>query len=214
MPNVYQPGLLQIRPQYQFDPDAANTPENVLWFQSAQTTTPTLAQMQTIQHIFDTNWGAVWAPYGVSTHSYQGSVITDWSSNVGLSFSTVGSFTPVTGTAGGVAAAPQVAALISYHIAKRYKGGHPRTYLPLISQGVIGGTANDTIVSSVTQGAVTNINTLIGAMKSSNTLGGQTMVVYLGKTNPAKAQVWQFSTFTAQSLIATQRRRVRHVGRK
>jgi len=214
MPNVYQPGLIQIRPQYEFDAEADNTPENVLWLQSSTTSAPSLAQLQSIQNVFDPGWAQVWKPWGHTTHFYQGSVITDWSSNTGLSFSSVGGFTAVAGSGTGSPAAPQVAALISYHVPIRYKGGHPRTYLPRGAMGEVTGTNNDELVSSCGAAILSAINALIGNLKSSGVLGGQTWSVYLHKNDPTKAHVMPFASFTVQTLLATQRRRLRHVGRK
>jgi hypothetical protein len=208
---IYLPGLLQIKPQYDYDADTGHAPENVLWYLSATHTTPSLANLQAIQNIFDPKWGAVWDPLGVSTHHYNGSIITDYSSNTGLSWNSVGTFTPHAGTAGGSPGPPQLAALISLHVPVRYRGGHPRIYIPQISMGVVSGTANDTILSSVTAAVATAYNTLLTSMTGSGVLGGQTSVAYLHRTDSTLANPQPYPSFTVQGLVATQRRRVRKV---
>lgn len=211
MANVYKPGLLQIRPRYTQSDISGHIPENILWFLSGSTTTPTLANLQGVAANFDPLWGAVFAAYGPSTNHYTGSVTTDWSSNTGLQYNSVGVFG---GTAGGQAAgvqSGQVAILISYQIGVRYKGGHPRTYLPYVSEGVTLGSSGDQ-VSTTTQTAIVNAyNAMINGMRGGATLNGQTMVIYRHRTNPALAQTYPFATFTVQSQTATQRRRIRRV---
>jgi len=213
MPNVYKPGLLQIRPQYTTDPDSGDTPENVLWFQSATTTTPTLANLTAIQTQFDTLWSECWKGIGTSSADYTGSIVTDWSSASGLQVSSVGSFTPVPGTEG-TAAPPQVAILISYQIQLRWRGGHFRTYLPWVGMSSLTGTYNDKMDPTVQAALVASVQSMITDMKTTGVLGGQTLVMYKDKTNPATAQTYDVATFTVSNLVATQRRRVRHVGRR
>lgn len=214
MGSNYVAKLMQIRPQYSQDPDADNTPENVLWMQSGSTGTPTLGDLTTIQGIFDEYWPLLWKPQAGADSSYMGSVITDWSSDTGISRSTVGTLSPVAGTGSATSTAPQVAILISYSIPIRYRGGHPRTYLPHVASGKITGTYKDSIAS----GDVTNINAaynaLFAALNDSDVLGGQSMVIFRGKTTPASPTVYIVNTYTAQLLLATQRRRIRHVSRK
>ena len=209
MANVYKPGLLQVKPQYTPNPDAPDHPENILWFVSATTTTPTLANLVSISDVFDTNWANVWIQVGADPTYYLGSVITDWSSNTGLQYSSVGVFTPQNGLGGTVPSPPQVAALISYHVPVRYRGGHPRSYLPYVASEVLTNVQKDTINTSTTAAMASNLNTLITDMKASGVLGGQTMVAYLKKNNPTEANIQEFPTFTVQGLVATQRRRVR-----
>lgn len=214
MANVYKPGLLQIRPQYSHNPDAPDTPENILWFQSGSTTTPDLAQLISIQTAFDNNWSAAWINWGAETAEYYGSIITDWSSNTGLSNNSVGTFTPQEGVAGTTVCPPQVALLVSWHVPIRYRGGHPRTYLPYLASNCLTGATQDQVKSAVTESVVGGINDMITAMKATGILGGQTQSVYLHKNNEALATVMPFSSFTVQGTVATQRRRVRKAAHK
>lgn len=213
MPNVYKPGLLQLRPQYTRDPDSGDTPENVLWFLSGTPTTPTIAQLQAIQAIFDNEFGNLALNFLATAIDYVGSIITDWSSASGLESSSVGSFTPKVGTKG-TPAPPQVAILQSYQINLRWRGGHFRTYYPYIGTNCLTGTFTDQVNVATTGGISTSYTTMVSAMQGSGVLGGQTMVLYKNKTDPATAATYPVASFTVSGTVATQRRRVRHVGRR
>lgn len=213
MPNVYQPGLLQIRPQYDTEIESGDTPENVVWFLSNTHTTPSQADLTEIQATFDTFWAAAWAEVGSSSAHYTGSVMIDWSSATGLESISVGSFAPIAGATVGLCP-PQVAALVSYLIPLRWRGGHFRTYLPYVSSGVLAAGLSDTIRASSIDSFNTAFNALITNMSANGVLGGQIMVVYKNKTNPATAETFRFFAFILQPLLATQRRRIRRVSRR
>lgn len=211
MANVYKPGLLQVRPHYTQNDVTGHVPQNVLWFQSAQTTTPTIANLQQIAVAFDPGWAGIFGQYGAQNNYYTGSTITDWSSNAGLQYTSVGTFTQAPGGKGVSPHSGQVALLVSYQIAVRYKGGHPRTYLPYVGIAATQGVSNDEVIASVQTGVVTAMNAMISSMKGNSTLGGQTMVIYRHRQSPALATTYPFSTFTVGSQTATQRRRIRRV---
>lgn len=211
MANVYKPGLVQIRPRYTQSDVTGHIPENVLWFQSGTTTTPTVGNLQSMVNLFDAQWGNVWAAYAPSVNHYTGSIATDWSSNAGLQYSSVGVLTPIAGGQAAGCQSAQVCILISYQIGVRYKGGHPRTYLPYVSEGVTQGSSGDQVTTTCQTAIVTALNGVINTMKGSGILGGQTMVIYRHRTNATLAQTYPFATFTVQSQTATQRRRLRHV---
>lgn len=209
-PNVYQARLIEIRPQYTHDPDSGDNPENVLWMQSASAGTPTLANLTTIQNIFDAQWKTLFAAYGATTANYTGSVITDWSSNTGLSQSSVGVLTPEAG-ANGSPTPPQVSILISYVIQLRWRGGHFRTYLPYVGQSGLTNTNNDSISSGLASTIGTHYNSVNTNLGSSGVFGGQQLVMYKNKNNPATATVYPIAGFIVNTLLATQRRRLRVV---
>lgn len=213
MPNVYKPGLLQIRPQYTRDPDSGDTPENVTWWLSATTTTPTLADLTSIAGVFDPAWGALYASYGTSQADYTGSIITDWSSAAGLEQSTVGFFTPVPGTKSS-ATPPQVAILQSFQIQLRWRGGHFRTYYPYVGISSITGTLADKIDPAVITAMEAAYTTVVTDMEGSGILGGQSPRLYKDKNTLATATLYPPTSQTIQSIVATQRRRARHVGRR
>jgi hypothetical protein len=51
-------------------------------------------------------------------------------------------------------------------------------------------------------------------MSASDQLGGQIAVVYKNRSNPATAQTYAFPSYTAQQLLASQRRRLRRAAHK
>lgn len=214
MPNVYKPGLIQLRAQYSQDPDADNTPENVTWWESSSSSTPTTANLISIQALFDTYWPDVWKIVAGADASYVGSVITDWSSSSGVAVSSVGSLSPVAGTGGAASGPPQVSVLISWAIALRWRGGHFRTYLPHIASGVVTGTYKDSIAGSLATNVDTAFTACNTAMMSSGVLGGQSFRLYKDKNDSSTATLYPVTNFGCQTLLATQRRRIRHVSRK
>jgi hypothetical protein len=209
MANVYKPGLIQVRPRYSVSDVSAHIPENVLWFQAGSVTTPSVANLQSIANTFDPLWGAVWSVQASSQNHYTGSVVTDWSSNTGLQYNSVGVFTPTIGADGSACQSAQVAILISYQIGVRYKGGHPRTYLPYVATAATQGSSGDEIAPAVITALQTNMNAMISGMKGTTTLNGLTQVIYRHRSSPTLAQAYQFATFTINPQTATQRRRVR-----
>jgi hypothetical protein len=212
-PNIYQPKLIQIRPQYSVETDAPDKPENILWFQAGTAGVPTAEQLSTVQGVFDAHWPSVWGAVAGDVADYTGSVISDWSSNTGAVLSSVGTLTPVTGTHGSLLP-PQVSVLMSYQVALRYKGGHPRTYLPYIGQEVITGTYNDTVVESAATNLQTAWDSFQSYMQTVDVLGGYAPVVYYFKNTVGKAQVGSMTGMSVAPRIATQRRRNRRVAHK
>lgn len=213
MPNVYKPGLLQIRPQYTRDPDSGDTPENITWWQSGSAGTPTLSDLQTIQGQFDGPWGDIWKQCGSDSMEYLGSIITDWSSATGLQNDSVGHFSPIAGTAGDPTP-PQVAVLQSYVIQLRWRGGHFRTYYPYIGVGALTGTFLDQVTTACQSAMLAAYNTLGDTMAASGIQGGQNQRVYKDKSNATLATLYTIQESSISGTVATQRRRVRHVGRR
>jgi hypothetical protein len=218
MPNVYKPNLLQIKPQYSYGQvDQPDTPENILWiaFQTADPVPFTTAQLTALAAAFDPKWALVWEPQGQSAASYTGSILTDWQSDTGIEYSSVGTFTPVTG-GNATKNSAQGCTLISWGSAylPRYRGGHFRTYLPLLSGGVL--TDSWEIESSI----VTQINTALTNLQStledfsSGGLGGCNLQLYRFRDNAEKADYYPVNSWTVQPVPATQRRRLRKVTRK
>lgn len=210
-PVQYKPGLLQVRPHYNVSDVSGHTPQNVLWFVSANVSTPALGNLNTICNFVDQYWTAVCCPVMASANHYTGSIVTDFSSNTGLAYSSVGNITPIAGSLTGGSQSAQVCMLISYQIGVRWKGGHPRTYLPYIAESVTQGISGDEVVPTFITQMNTAMNTFISQMKATGVLGGQTLSIYRHKQNPALAQTYPVVTFSVSTQTATQRRRVRRV---
>jgi hypothetical protein len=215
MPNNYLPGLMQIRPQYVNM--GADTPENVLYMAGSEPDGYTLTQLEHIQGVFDTGWSNMWKIMAAEDVTYLGSVITDWTSASGLENSTVGTFTPVAGLSSGIPSA-QVAVLISWTVGLRWRGGHFRTYLPGLAPENL---QDESHITADTQG---NINTQLATLQTalldiSGTFGGPVAIVAFRfknakPTDANRPTTYPYVTSGAQTLLATQRRRLRKVTRK
>lgn len=207
MPNVYKPGLVQIRPQYSIGGD--DQAENVTWWDGGFTSPLSLTQLTNIIAAFDTAWAAMWKVNAFDSSHYLGSIITDWSTNAGLQESSVGTLTPVAGTGGTSPAGAQVCILISKSDGTRYKGGHSRIYLPGVAAPILPDPSH---ISSGTQGTlVTNylaVDTAMNGLSSGN--GGPFLdSIYRFRNDTVKAQVKTTASFKVNLELATQRRRLR-----
>jgi hypothetical protein len=129
-----------------------NTPSkfaNIMHVQYASGT-PNAANLTTIAGLLSSNYGT-----NLLAHVHTGVVltqvvVTDVSSNTGASGIDT---TSRAGLLGGVQLPASCAAVISWKIARRYRGGHPRTYLTGIN------TASQNDVQTLTTTAQTNFNT-------------------------------------------------------
>lgn len=211
MSTIYVPGLLQIKPQYSQEPDAPDHPENVTWWLNPGGAGPLSSSVLTaIAAAFDPKWGAVFTAYaGVNMH-YYGCIITDYTSAAGLSYNSVGTYAGVVGTQGTLQP-PQVAALISGKVGIRYRGGHPRIYLPYVG----GSSLTDEYMDSLSSTVVTNMTTAYTALNTTmNGLatpgGGLYQTMYSRKTGVCH----QWTGFVVNGLLATQRRRLRKPSRR
>jgi hypothetical protein len=210
VPNVYQPKLIQIRPQYSQSPADQDRVENILWLQSVDSGTPTLTNLQDIQDVFDGAWPTLWHAYGSEDRSYLGSIITDWSSDTGLQNDSVGTFSPTAGT-NGVPQPSQVCALISLSNGQRYRGGHFRLYLPYVGINAMNSDYKDELTASIVTSMTTAFNGVNEALQASTVLGGQNIVLYRFRNDESKAAVYPIADYTVNSIVATQRRRLRKV---
>lgn len=212
-PVQYLPSLLQIRAQYDVDAVTGEHPENVLWFVNRSAGTPTLAQLTTIAQTFDAAWAPVFAAAGSTVYHYTGSIVTDWSSAFGLVWTTVGTYTPHAGGAGGVALPFNSSALISLKTGEHFKGGHFRIYLPYLAANDLG--TNPSWLSSTAISAIQSAFTGVEpAMNSSGVLGGQSQRCYRHRYDPVNKRVDPITVFTVNQMIATQRRRLRKAPHK
>lgn len=210
MANVYQPNLIQYRPQYskEFDND---TPENIIWLKGAIAGPYTLTQLQNLQSTLDVLWGEMWQSVGATGRSMTGSIITDWTSSSGLQSNSVGTFVGAPGSEGNEVPA-NVAALISWQIAERYRGGHGRVYLPSLGVSVI---FNDNFLtaSAITALTTTMGNVTAGLLAYPGPVGPVTINVLRARGKPTQnAQV--VHSFEANGQLASQRRRLRRVAHR
>lgn len=210
MPTVYLPSLIQIRAQYSPYPDTGEIPENVFWFLSRSAGTPTLANLTTMANTFSTQWGGIWALWGATARTFTGAIVTDWSSAFGLTFTNVGVFSAHAGTATGQAP-PQVAGLVSFSNGEHFKGGHFRIYLPWLGTAVISTTDPGQLTAAAVTNMFNNYSGLEPAMNATGVLGGQTQRLFRWRSQPGRARLDPIQTYTVQSMLATQRRRLRRI---
>lgn len=219
LPVQYLPGLILWKPQYQTgDPSEPDTPENVLWLQypTAAGGAP-VANLKTLALELDGLWGAMWKVNGAADYVYEGSYIQDYSSASGSEANTVGTFSVVHGTQTGWNP-DNVAGLISWEGNwPRYKGGHPRCYLPYQANGTL------LYATEWTGAAVTAMNAAIAtflaavlAYSWSAGAGDYTghLCAYLKRRVAGEANTQQITNGYFSPIPATQRRRLRKVHHK
>jgi hypothetical protein len=219
VPVQYLPGLILYKPQYATgDPDEPDTPENVFWirYPSGALGAPA-ANLKTLGLAMDALWGAMWKVNGAALYHFVGSIVQDYSSDTGLEATTVGTFGPVAGEVSGFCP-DNVAGLISWQGPwPRYKGGHPRTYLPYQA------TANLSYATEWTSGTVTSMNSAIatfitGVQDYSWNAGAADFVgspsAYLKRRVVGEAETYQITGGYFSVVPATQRRRLRKVHHK
>lgn len=210
MPAIYHPGVVQFAAHY--DIGGPHDAVNVLYYRTAAIGL-TSAQLTTVQGVFDTNWKTFWGTVGVNSTNYKGSIVTDMASNTGLQVDN-SAYTPSGGGITGVAMSDGTAALISLHTLTRYRGGHGRIYLPGVGQTATNGDGR-TLASINLTTLVTRWNALITAMSGvAGSAGGPyNPIVWHKKLATAPNTVEDILSITAQSVLATQRRRLRKVSR-
>lgn len=109
-----------------------------------------------------TGLGTFMASFSQPTLSLQLSELTDLTSNTAPQ---VQNGTVITGGAGASPLAAGVAMVMKYHIARRYRGGHPRVYLPGMGATYLSTptTWNATSLANVTAGWITYLAAAIAA---------------------------------------------------
>jgi hypothetical protein len=205
----YYPQLLQVRPQ--FTDEVGRVHECVLWYIGATESEWPLSdsQLETIQSAFDGSFiSNIWGSYGASAANYVGAAVADWSSSSGLE--RPAGHSPESGGNGNELPA-QVAILTSWHSPTRYKGGHGRTYLPCIgvevqqdASHIMTGTASDL------SGGWTELETTMVDI-ATTAGGGFTQVIFHQRPKVGAPFVSEIPSWTVNTLMATQRRRIRKV---
>lgn len=213
MPSVYQPALIQVRPQYSSgQPDQLSTPENVMWWQGANLAAfpLTAIQLAVIGNAFDTAWANLWKQVGTDHYYYTGSIITDWSLSTGYQVNSVGTFAQVAGENASYApaSASMLTSLQSLSMPK-YRGGHGRLYLPFMSGTVINDEFTWTAAAvAAVQAQWPNVDTAMSGVGSGN--GGPfEQMLYRERNTVGKAALYGVTHRVVQPRIATQRRRLR-----
>jgi hypothetical protein len=208
-PVVLQPGLVQIKACYSSSTSDFDKPINLLWFVQRAPTTLTVANMTTIANTFDPLWAAMWNIIAPGAASYIGCVATDYSTAFGATWDTRGTYTPNTGTKS-VALPNSVSALISLHVAERWRGGHARIYLPYVAEDVLAADANF-LTSTQANNVSTKYALIEPGMNGIAIGGGLSQRVYRQRTDAVHAHLMPIQSYTVNTELATQRRRMRKV---
>lgn len=191
---------------------------NVLHF-TWNGTPPTITALQSMAQTIMAMWASHVSPLQSSQVSLEECTLTDLTSNTAAS----GSFEQVVpGTRGDEFLAGNVAALVSYPIGVRYRGGHPRTYLFAGQQPDLADTGHwlAAFVTAVNTGWRAFLSGIIGLASGGTSISQQVIVSYYDKnlnptppyrrTNPAVFPINGQDAF-CQAEVASQRRRI---GRK
>lgn len=191
---------------------------NVLHFEYSGTA-PSGAVCATIAGHISASWGTHMSPEQVNNCVQNVVTVTD------LTSSTSGSgadFTSNAGSRGDDEIPANVAFLINYPLSRRYRGGHPRSYL------IVGGNADfldaahwsTAFTAEVATHWAAFLNGIIGYSVSGTTISNLCSVSYYDKAlNPIPpyrrttplVDTLTVSTLTAEQQMASQRRRI---GRK
>lgn len=215
------PGVLKVDHHYDIGSDLTAL---MRLHVSYSGTPPTNATCAALAHDLFTDFTTIFAPYAVSDVVFTSVAIEDLSTSSGG----VGSYTgSVAGTLTGAPTAAQVAALCNAQIARRYRGGKPRSYLPLgsISTMATPQTWTSTFVTNVNAAlaqyladiAVTteagcnlqkavNVSFYSGFTAVTNPITGRTRDV--PKVRTGTIPVDPFISWTLNPKLGTQRRRV------
>lgn len=211
---VYLAGMLKVQLQYSFDfhdPLALNT----FYCYGAGVEGATAAELDDFTAAVGTEWSTAGLEgYMSSTHSLLNVWCADWSGptgNEGLSLIN----TP--GDEGGAALTAQACVLVNFEVPLRYRGGHPRLYMPL---GTVDSMSTPILwlsdfVSNL-QGA---FNTFFSWVNEQE-IGGSPITWSLYRTRQKVADVLQppshypVSSPTVSPVPATIRRRVRRAGHR
>jgi|HubBroStandDraft_1064217.scaffolds.fasta_scaffold121054_2 hypothetical protein len=182
-------------------------------------TTPTAAALNALATDLEAPWSADLKAYWHTSTILEEIQLTDLTTLSGA----VGSATPaMAGTSAGVEIGGNASVLVDFPSSYRYRGGHPRMYLPPFVQSQLASS------SAWASGAISQAGTFMAALQAlynsstsgGTTLAGQCAVSYVNKalnptppyrrTTPLVMPI-PTDTFTVQAEIASQRRRI---GRK
>lgn len=190
------------------DTTAGRNWANILHFiWSGSTPTNTIAA-SFAESIFGA-WNTNIIPYQTTDISLTGVQVTDLTSDTGAQASYEGS---EAGTSVREIITGGVAVLAQYTVARRYRGGHPRTYILAGGQGDLLNTSQwtSTFVGSMNTQWEAFLNAVVGLSSGGCTVGDQVIVSYRTGNAPRTDALVENVTYTGiSSTVASQRRRAR-----
>lgn len=150
----------------------------------------------------------LWEGYPTTT-ILVGARVTDLASDTGAS----GEWSDGSaGTFDGGELPAQAAVLVNYQIARRYRGGHPRTYFPPPNQSLLDGPSQwgSTIITELGARVEAMFTYSLGTEVESTTLTGLVCVSYRDGDSPrVDPLVEPLTGYVVSPIMATQRRRIR-----
>lgn len=211
----YIPGLIKITHFYTGDRDSSI---NVQYCAASEIGAYTTTQLNALAlELFDL-WKVAWPPFMTSNQYYAGDIVVDQGSDTGLE-----GIAPDEQVGGGSSEVvpAQVAAVCTWETPLRYRGGHPRNYLPGPSASLFGSN------QSLTSGAITDIEAALatyiaGVNAISFASGGLSFVALHARMIEDKGPPIVYKEPTLQAISAgsvratfgTQRKRVERVSRR
>lgn len=194
---------------------AGHKANNVLHWYHGSSSPWTVSDMQTLCNTLFTQWTNVWKNQMASNIAYQNVAGVDLTNTTPVSATSTG--TAVTAVGTGVSN-PGLSLMVSFNIGSRYRGGHPRCYLPPF-QSTAMTTNEDQWIPSALTAAVNGFVTMVSAVVAA--LPGVTHCVprwtYLtsvssdGKkiirTKNGYLNQFTVSSYTALAPVRSQRRR-------
>lgn len=180
---------------------------NILHF-SYETTAPTSPELNTMATTALAAWASDIMPHVGAASSVDQLEITDLTSDTAARGLAIGT-TP--GTLSGGEITSQAATLVNYGIARRYRGGHPRSYLPPPTVGVMADSSHWTpaFVAAVN----TAMQSFVSAVEAAGWTGSGTILFvnlsyFSGNAVRVDPVVDAITGISTSLVVATQRRRV------
>lgn len=134
--------------------------QNILHFYHGSTSPWSSGDVQTLANTLFTNWANTWKNQHASNVTYDGVAVVDLTNSTPFSAQSTGSSVTAIGT-GNVS--PSLCLMVQFLIAKRYRGGHPRCYLPGFESGALV-AGEDNWIGAATLAATTGFATIVNAI--------------------------------------------------
>jgi hypothetical protein len=207
MTAIYKSGVCTIVPHYNIG--AAGDAVNVTHW--GYTGSPlTAANLDAIQAAFNPAWYGPWSLMSSNGVFYNGCWVIDNSSATGGQ-KTNATYVPQPGLKSAPPVSDNVCTLISLHGFTRYRGGHSRLYIPGLSSDMALGDGR-----TVTATAITHMddlwNNTVTAMNGITTIP-LVPIIWHKKWAANPNSVENVASHTSQTILASQRRRLRKVAR-
>jgi hypothetical protein len=207
MADSYMLGLVKINLLYSGDQDTAL---NNFWALNSNIIPPTAAELLTFAESLLSTWTTNFAPLTQVLNQLTSVEVWDWGSATGATAITV---TPSPGTQTSPPAGAQVAVLVNWPENYRYRGGHPRTFLPGVPTAFM--YQNQFILDSYVaeyQGAAAAFQEAINGYRLG--AGTLTQVAYHQRIKGVAPFTTPLGNPLVSDRLATIRRRVRRAGHR